>query len=84
MSSITYKVVASTVRVLEEVDKETFGVGGYDGDDLAVELKDLSTDRGDVERFADECNEKGIQPEELTKAAEEYLVRLTDVPVNRE
>ena len=82
MSSVEYKVVASTVSVFEEVEKEVYGVNGYKSGKLAVVIEDISPDRSKVEAFVRECNEKGVEPDKLTEAAEDYLVRLSDVPVN--
>ena len=49
---------------------------------LAVAIADISPDRSEVEEFVKECNENGIEPERLTEAAEDYLLRLSYVPVN--
>ena len=83
MSGIVYKVVASTVSVFEEVEKESYGVNGYEGGRLAVAVEDISPDRSEVEEFVKECNENGIEPDKLTEAAEDYISRLSEVPVNR-
>ncbi len=83
MSNIVYKVVSSTISVFEEVEKESYGVSGFEGGRLAVAIKDISPDRSEVEAFVNECNEKGVEPDRLTEAAEDYLLRLSDVPVSR-
>ena len=83
MSSIVYRVVSSTVSVFEEVEKKIYGINGFEGGKLAVAIEDISADRSEVEEFVKECNEKGVRPDKLPEAAEDYLLRLSDVPLNR-
>ncbi len=82
MSNIVYKVMTSRISVFEEVEKESYGINGFEGGKLAVAIADISPDRSEVEEFVKECNENGIEPERLTEAAEDYLLRLSYVPVN--
>ena len=59
MSNIVYKVMTSRISVFEEVEKESYGINGFEGGKLAVAIADISPDRSEVEEFVKEIRESG-------------------------